>query len=35
MSLDVCVGGEDVIKVEEDDSCVVGGNVSSGPGDGI
>lgn len=35
MSLDVCVGGEDVIKVEEDDSCVVGGNVSYGPGDRI
>lgn len=29
------MGGEDVIKVEEDDSCVVGGNVSFGPGDGI
>lgn len=29
------MGGEDVIKVEEDDSCVVGENVSSGLGDGI
>lgn len=29
------MGGEDVIKFVEEDSCVVGGNVSSGPGDRI
>lgn len=29
------MGGEDVIKVGEDDSCMVGGNVSSGPAKGI
>lgn len=35
MSLDVCVGGEDVIKVGEDDSYMVGGSVSSGPGNKV